>query len=112
MSDKLDLDIDVTQLAFAPLEILAALRVGQRLSITLEGEEEHSAGLCTESGVRLAPLPEPQVAARFPNPTVIIRAIKREAQKGAIQKFQVRLYRADATGWCETRRGRVIGQPH
>ncbi|GLC72033.1 hypothetical protein PLESTF_001197000 [Pleodorina starrii] len=97
MSDKLDVDVDVLQLANVEAEVLATLRVGQKLTLACKGEDD-AIFLCTEAGVHLAPLSGNQQAARFPNPKVIIRAIKREVVSGALQKLQIRIYGSDGAG--------------
>ncbi|PNH01719.1 hypothetical protein TSOC_012369 [Tetrabaena socialis] len=95
MGDKADVTVDTAALGAVDAEVLAALRVGQRLVVSHQ-EGEEAAHFSTEAGVHLAPLADPNLAARFPHPKVIVRAIKREAGSGAIQLLQLRLYRADA----------------
>ncbi|GFR51343.1 hypothetical protein Agub_g13766, partial [Astrephomene gubernaculifera] len=97
MTDKADIALDVTTLCNVDPAVLSGLRVGQRLFLSTQGEQTVPS-FCTEAGVQLAPLSDPNMAVRFPNPKVIIRAIKRDAGSGAIQSLQVRLYRADDAG--------------
>ncbi|EFJ45498.1 hypothetical protein VOLCADRAFT_105953 [Volvox carteri f. nagariensis] len=106
MSDKLDLDLDVAHLVNVESEVLTALRVGQRLKVSRLDEGE-ALFLCTEAGVKLAPLPGAFLAASCVNAKVIIRAIKREAAAGAIHKFQVRMYRGEDAGVLEDGCGSV-----
>lgn len=98
MADKIDVNIDVASFAEVDPSVLQGLRVGQRLTLTSHGDEV-APSFATEAGVRLAPLPDTNVANRFlPNPKVIVRAIKRETGSGSVQQLQVRIYRDDGAG--------------
>ncbi|GIL90605.1 hypothetical protein Vretimale_15707 [Volvox reticuliferus] len=97
MSDKLDIDIDVAHLTDADPDALAALRVGQRLTIARHSEDGVLL-LCNELGVRLAPLSETQLMANCLQSKAIVRAIKRDITSGAIQQLQARIYRVEDAG--------------
>ncbi|GIL46578.1 hypothetical protein Vafri_3545 [Volvox africanus] len=107
MSDKFDFDVDVAQLADVDPDALAALRVGQRLTIARHGEDGNLL-LCNELGIKLAPLSQAQTAARCLQSKVIVRAIKRDTTSGTIQRLQARLYRTEDAGVVGNSTGRYI----
>ncbi len=105
MGDKADYNINVEALAAVNAGVLAALRVGQRLKLQ-PSESESPPKICSEEDLELAPLADPKLAARFYNPKVIVKSIKRDPASGSIQQLQVRLYRnSDAGGQGWGRRG-------
>lgn len=97
MGDKADYNVNVEALAAVDAGVLAALRVGQRLKLQ-PSDSESPPKICSEEGLELAPLADPKLAARFYNPKVMVKSIKRDPASGSILQLQVRLYRNSNAG--------------
>lgn len=108
MGDKADYNVNVEALAAVDAGVLAALRVGQRLKLQ-PSDSESPPKICSEEGLELAPLADPKLAARFYNPKVMVKSIKRDPASGSILQLQVRLYRNSNAGGQEGR-GRGLAE--